>query len=166
MNFENVYKEYYKDVYYFLLSLCKDSSLAEELAQETFYKALKSIHKFEGKCPLKSWLCIIAKNEYYSWLKKRKHFAQEEYNPDFAETEDILQAENEIEQAVLQKEEVISIYKVLHTLDEPYKEVFILRTLGDLSFREIGEIFEQKEGWARLIYHRAKLKILNVIREV
>ena len=165
MKFENIYDLYYKDVYYFLLSLSKDSYLAEELAQETFYKAFKSINKFEGKCSLKSWLCIIAKNEYYSWVKKQKHLSTEEYNPAMAEDICKIQKDSEVERTLLEKEKVISIYKVLHTLEEPYKEVFTLRILGDLSYREIGAIFEQSEGWARLIYHRAKLKILNVVKE-
>ena len=166
MKFENVYNQYYKDVYYFLLSLCKDSYLGEELAQETFYKAFKSIHKFKGKCPLKSWLCKIARNEYLSWLKKQNHLSPEEYNPAIVDDANEMIQDSMVEKSYLQKEEAISIYKVLHTLDAPYKEVFTLRTLGDLSYKEIGEIFEQSEAWARLIYHRAKLKIVNVIREV
>ena len=66
----------------------------------------------------------------------------------------------------LKKDETLSIYKVLHCLEEPYKEVFTLRTLGDLSFREIGEIFDRKEGWARVTYHRAKLKLQELMKEV
>lgn len=90
----------------------------------------------------------------------------EEYNPAIVDDANEMIQDSMVEKSYLQKEEAISIYKVLHTLDEPYKEVFTLRTLGDLSYKEIGEIFEQSEAWARLIYHRAKLKIVNVIREV
>ena len=74
--------------------------------------------------------------------------------------------ENSPEKFYIRKEETLSIYKVLHLLQEPYKEVFTLRTLGELSYREIGEIFGKGEGWARVIYHRAKLKIQEMIKEV
>ena len=50
MNFEDIYKRYYKDVYYFLLSLSSSPELSEELTQETFYKALVNIGRFKGEC--------------------------------------------------------------------------------------------------------------------
>lgn len=166
MEFEEVYKLYHKDVYYFLLSLCANPDIAEELTQETFYRALQNIHKFKGDCKLKSWLCQIGKNAYISWQRKQKHLAGDALRmEDVAGTEE-WSGENEPETCYIRKAETLSIYKVLHILDEPYKEVFTLRTLGELSFREIGEIFGKGEGWARVIYHRAKLKIKERIQEV
>lgn len=169
MRFEDVYKLYYRDVYYFLLSLCGNPERAEELTQETFYRALKNIHKFKGECHLKSWLCQIGKNAYLSWIKKQKHLADDstirpECLGEFAADKTV--AGDSPEKLYIRKEETLSIYKVLHLLEEPYKEVFTLRTLGELSYREIGEIFGRGEGWARVIYHRAKLKIQEIIREV
>ena len=73
LQFEDVYKLYYRDVYYFLLSLSGNPQTAEELTQETFYRALQNIHRFKGNCHLKTWLCQIAKNTYLSWIKKQKH---------------------------------------------------------------------------------------------
>ena len=67
--------------------------------------------------------------------------------------------DSDIENIYIQKDQALSIYKVLHCLSEPYKEVFTLRVLGDLSFKEIAEIFEKQENWARVTYHRARLKI-------
>lgn len=165
MQFEDVYKLYYRDVYYFLLSLSGDPQLAEELTQETFYRALRNIYKFKGNCQLKTWLCQIGKNEYVSHMRKQKHLAEEMILP---EASDYTRpsGENEPEVLCVRKDEALSIYKVLHLLGEPYKEVFTLRTLGDLSYKEIGEIFERGEGWARVTYHRAKLKIQEMIREV
>ncbi len=166
MEFEEVYKLYHKDVYYFLLSLCANPDIAEELTQETFYRALQNIHKFKGDCKLKSWLCQIGKNAYISWQRKQKHLAGDAPRmEDVAGTEE-WSGESEPETCYIRKAETLSIYKVLHILDEPYKEVFTLRTLGELSFREIGEIFGKGEGWARVIYHRAKLKIKERIQEV
>ena len=155
-------------MYYYLLSLSSDPGLSEELAQETFYKALKNIHKFKGECKLESWLCQIGKNTYLSWVKKRKHLTKKALEPEESCVAGEIgeQADGSPEVLCIRKEEALSIYKVLHILREPYKEVFTLRTLGELSFKEIGEIFGQGEGWARVTYHRAKLKIQEMIKEV
>ena len=67
--------------------------------------------------------------------------------------------DTEIENAFIQKEDALSIYRILHLLGEPYKEVFTLRVLGELNYREIADIFDKQESWARVTYHRAKLKI-------
>lgn len=168
MKFEDVYKQYYRDVYYFLLSMSGNPELAEELTQETFYRALTNIHRFKGECQLKSWLCQIGKNAYLSWAKKQKHLAAKELEPEkiHGHKEGTGHTEDSPEMLCMKKEQALSIYKVLHLLEEPYKEVFTLRTLGELSYKEIGEIFGHGEGWARVNYHRAKLKIQEKIKEV
>lgn len=168
MNFEDVYKRYYRDVYYFLLSISSNAELSEELTQETFYRALKNIHKFNGECQLQSWLCQIGRNAYLSWVKKQKHHAGSILAPEEVHTGGVNaeRRENNPEVLCIRKDETLSIYRVLHLLQEPYKEVFTLRTLGELSYKEIGEIFERGEGWARVTYHRAKLKIQEMLREV
>lgn len=150
-DFEEIYRLYFRDVYLFVLALSKNPDIAEEITQETFFKALKGIRHFKGNCSVNSWLCQIAKNQYISHMRKQKTVSVEEI--------DLPAAEGNPENTFLQKEDTISIYKILHLLDEPYKEVFILRTLGDLSFKEIGEIFNCQENWARVTYHRARLKI-------
>ena len=151
MDFEELYITYFRDVYLFILAMSGDAQLAEEITQETFFKALKGIDKFKHICSVKTWLCQIGKNSYLSYLEKQKRFAGED--------------RTDTEAVYLKKDETLSIYKVLHLLEEPYKEVFTLRVLGDLSFREIGEIFDRKEGWARVTYHRARLKIQGAIKE-
>lgn len=168
LRFEDVYKRYHREVYYFLLSLSQNPQIAEELTQETFYRALKNIDKFKGDCHLKTWLCQIGKNTYLSWAKKRKHLADEELCPETHAGTRIAEGVDggEPEYLYIRKEESLSIYKILHVLEEPYKEIFTLRTLGELSYKEIGEIFGHGEGWARVTYHRAKLKIQELIREV
>lgn len=162
MDFEEMYTLYFRDVYLFILAMSKNAELAEEITQETFFRALKGLDRFERACSVKTWLCQIGKNTYLTYLEKQKHLAGED-NVEAA----VLQEEMKSPEAIfLRKDEALSIYKILHYLEEPYKEVFTLRTLGDLSFREIGEIFERKEGWARVTYHRAKMKIQKLIKEV
>lgn len=149
-DFERIYAEYYDAVYGYCLRLTHNHHLAEEVTQESFFKALKAIDSFHGECRLQVWLCQIAKNTYFSLLKKRKHTAPMEGDwPDPAD----------LEERLGDKEEALQIHRVLHTLPEPYREVFWLRTFGELSFSQIGGLFEKTESWARVTYHRARLKI-------
>lgn len=150
-NFDRIYSEYYSEVYKFVLTLCQNHTLAEEITQESFFKALKSIDSFNGNCKLSTWLCKIAKNTYYSYAKK--HNRQVDYPLDI-----ILSDEN-IEEQFADKETAYTIHKVLHKLNEPYKEVFWLRIFGELSFAQIGALFEKTENWARVTYYRAKIMI-------
>lgn len=146
--FEEVYGRYFKDVYRYSLSLCKSESIAEELTQETFFKALKSIDKFDGKCKLYVWLCQIAKNTYFSFQKKQQRIDGD------ADMEQLPEAGG-FEEKQLQKAEAFEIHKRLHSLEEPYKEVFSLHLFGELSFAQISELFGKTESWARVTYHRA-----------
>ncbi len=150
--FEEVYRLYFKDVYRYTLSLCKNEAIAEELTQETFFKALKGIDRFDGKCKVYVWLCQIAKNTYYSLRKKEQRI-------DSNTGMEQLLVSGSLEENQLQKAEAFEIHKCLHALEEPYKEVFSLRLFGELSFSQIGELFGKTESWARVTYHRARLKI-------
>ncbi len=153
-DFQEVYDLYFKDVYKYALSLSRDPGLAEEITQETFFKALRKIDSFRGQCRLYVWLCQIAKNTYYTHSQK-----QSRETPPAEITSD----EN-LEENLLNKESAFEIHKVLHRLPEPYKEVFSLRIFGELSFRQIGELFGKTESWARVTYHRARLKIKEEIQ--
>ena len=70
-----------------------------------------------------------------------------------------------MERRLVEKEQAVILHKVLHHLEEPYKEVFHLRVFGELSFREIGEIFEKTESWSRVTFHRAKVKIMEHLKK-
>lgn len=150
-DFDQIYTEYFSEVYKFALTLCKDPALAEEITQETFFKALKSIDDFNGSCKISTWLCKIAKNTYYSHCRKQGRTAE------FRLALDI--SDESLEERFADKEAAYAIHKVLHKLKEPYKEVFWLRTFGDLSFAQIGTLFGKSESWARVTYYRAKTRI-------
>lgn len=137
--------------------MCRDVHLAEEITQETFFKALKSLDNFKFKCSIKAWLCQIAKNTYYSHLKKSKFVCD-------SEVVDIKITE-ELDHNIINKESILKVQKEAEDLDEPYKEVFSLRTYGELSFSEIGQVFNRSESWARVTYHRAKTKIKKNMEE-
>ncbi len=150
-DFDKIYSEYFKNVYGFSLALCQNPTLAEEITQETFFKALKNIDKFKGECNINTWLCKIAKNTFLTLCKKgnrKKEYAFEN-----------LISEENIEKKFTDKETAYEIHKILHNMQEPYKEVFSLRAFGELSFSQIGNIFEKSENWARVTYYRAKIII-------
>jgi len=155
---EEIYALYFKDVYYFVLSLTKDKHLAEDITSETFLKALKSLDSFKGESDIHVWLFQIAKNTYYSHLRKSK---KETGLDSIGEIE----AETDIEKIVSSKEEAMAVHKVLHQLSEPYKEVFTLRLFGELSFKQIAELFGKTDNWACVTFYRAKIKIREEMRK-
>ena len=150
-DFDKIYAEYFSEVYKFVLSLCQNSELAEEITQESFFKALKNIDRFKGNSSLNTWLCKIAKNTFYTYAKK--------HGKQIAYPLDMIIADENIEEQFADKETAYAIHKVLHKLNEPYKEVFWLRIFGELSFAQIGTLFEKTESWARVTYYRAKIMI-------
>lgn len=147
---DEIYSQYGTRVYKYLLSLTGSEDLAEELTQETFYQAIKSINRYDESCSITTWLCAIAKNQLASY--RRKH-------PETEEIEKILTEERSAEQEALAAEDRVHIYKLIHSLEPPFSEVLYLRLLGDLSFREIGEISGKTENWARVTYYRGKEKL-------
>ncbi|SHL22969.1 RNA polymerase sigma-70 factor, ECF subfamily [Anaerocolumna jejuensis DSM 15929] len=149
--FDAIYSEYYSAVYKYVLTLCHDKNVAEEITQEAFFKALKNIDKFRGECKLSVWLCQIAKNTFLTLETQNQRRSEQ--------STDNLEACGDFEQALVNHDTAFAIHKILHTLDEPYKEVFWLRTFGELSFLQIASLFEKTENWARVTYHRAKIKI-------
>ena len=156
-DFKEVYKLYFRDVYHYTYSLCRNASMAEEITQETFFKALNGLDSFDGKCKVLVRLCQIAKNTYLSICRKEKHI---DYDIDTVS----LISDHNIEDNYLSRESAFEIHKVLHRLQEPYKEVFFLRTFGELSYAQIAELFSKTETWARVTYHRAKLKIQEELK--
>lgn len=155
-DFEKIYSEYYDIVFQYVLSLCRDNQWAEEITQEAFFKALKSIGSFRGDCKLSVWLCQIAKNTFYTMSKRRGR--QVDYPLE------VIPSEDDLEQRLLDADTAFRLHTVLHSLDEPYKEVFWMRTFGELSFREIGKLWGKTESWARVTYHRAKMKLKEGIQ--
>ena len=155
MNIEELYRTYFDIVYRYIRSVSRDGALAEEVTQETFFKALKKADQFRGDCDVRVWLCQIAKNTLYDHLKNQKKQLLGDEKLEKAES-----AGGELlEEKLAQRSQAMEIHKVLHRLSEPYKEVFSLRTFGELTFREIGMLFGKSENWARVTYYRARVKI-------
>ena len=155
MNIEELYRTYFDIVYRYIRSVSQDGSLAEEVTQETFFKALKKADQFRGDCDVRVWLCQIAKNTLYDHLKKQKKQLLGDEKLEKTES-----AGGELlEEKLAQRSQAMEIHKVLHRLSEPYKEVFSLRTFGELTFREIGMLFGKSENWARVTYYLSLIHI-------
>ena len=155
MNIEELYRTYFDIVYRYIRSVSRDGALAEEVTQETFFKALEKIDQFRGDCDVRVWLCQIAKNTLYDHLKKQKKQLSGDEQLEKTESD----GGELLEEKLAQRSQAMEIHKVLHRLSEPYKEVFSLRIFGELNFREIGMLFGESENWARVTYYRARVKI-------
>ena len=141
-----------------LIRLCHDRDLAEELTQETFFKALDGLKNFDGRQDVRAWLFTVARNCYYDHCRKTKHTAPlEDAETKTSDTPDIAQL-------LVDKDAAFTVHQCLHTLEEPYKEVFSLRVFGELSFEQIGVIFGHNAAWARVTYYRAKTKLQAMLK--
>ena len=147
---EQYYREYGKKLYLYLMTLCNEPETAEELTQETFYQAIRSSERFNEKCAVSTWLCGIAKNVLMTY--RRKH-------PPAEDVEEQTVAVPSAETAAVESSERVEVFRKLHGLPEPYREVVYLRVFGGLSFREIGEVHGNSENWARVTYYRGREKL-------
>ncbi|MGI5949783.1 RNA polymerase sigma factor [Peptoniphilus sp.] len=153
MDIEKLYRLYFKDVFLYLLSMNLSQDLAEEITQETFYKAIKSIDSFDGTKDIRAWLFTIAKNTYFSFYKKQKKLIP-------MESEDnLFEKDSDIVQKIENEEVAFEVHKFLHEMKDPYKEVFTLRVFGELPFEKIGAIFGKNSNWARVTFYRSKKMI-------
>ncbi|MBE5782837.1 MAG: RNA polymerase sigma factor [Clostridiales bacterium] len=158
MDFEAVYARYFRKVYSFVLSLTRNAHTAEEITQETFFRMLKNPDAFKGQSSVDTYLCSIAHNLYISSIRKQKKQAFDvdlEFLPD----------QKHFESIFLDRDTARQIHYMLHRLEEPYKEVFTLRVFGELPFSEIGALFEKGDGWARVIFYRAKQQLQEALKE-
>jgi len=151
-NAEQLYNAYYMQVYSFVMTLSHDRHLSEELTQKTFIKAMTTAKPYEGRNRASelTWLCTLAKNLLTDEQRKQKHMQP-------LPTETV--SPGDLEQSLVDEDEAFRVHRALHGVEEPYKEVFQLRVFGELPFAKIGLLFGKTENWARVTYHRARLRI-------
>lgn len=152
--FESIYNTHFRDVELYLLALCKEPTLAEELTAQVFFQAMKALPKFRGDCDIRTWLCTMGKNCYYSHIRKNRPIVS-------VEELTIPDARTPVEEQIADKDQAMQIHQILHELPEPYKEVFSLRVFGELSFADIGALFGKSQNWSCVTYHRARQKIMD-----
>ncbi len=154
---EKLFDAYYMKVFSYAMTLTRDRTQAEEITQDTFFRAFATKHRFRGESDEGTWLCAIAKNFF---LDKRRRRSRHK-----TISEDIPDPGKNVEKIVEDRDSSFQIHLMLHQLEEPYREVFMLRVFGELSFREIGIVFKKTENWARVTYYRARMKLRKRIGE-
>ena len=160
MDIETIYRLYFRDVYLFLQGLTHSELLAEELTQETFFKALDGLKHFDGRQDVRAWLFTVARNAYYDHCRRQNRTTSLDALP--AEPASRLP---DLEELLIDEDAAFTIHQCLHRLEEPYKEVFSLRVFGELSFEKIGSIFGHTANWACVTYYRAKTRLRALLAE-
>ena len=148
---EKLYEAYYMRVFSFAMTLAGDRHLAEEITQETFFRAFSRLSDFRGESDASTWLCAIARNLFTDEKRRQSRRGQL--------PEDAAAPNASVDQRVVERDTSFRIHLALHAIEEPYREVFELRVFGELSFAQIGQIFSKTENWARVTYHRARMKL-------
>lgn len=154
MEIEVIYRKYFRDVFFYIRAISRDESLAEEITQETFVKAMKNIEQFDERKDIRAWLFTIARNTYCRHCRRHKIFLNEDALKNLEDT-----SISPLDQ-IIRDEEIQNARYNADLLTEPYRKVFSLRIYGELSFEQIGECFGKSPGWARVTYYRAR-KILQ-----
>ena len=162
LSIEETYREYSDMLYRWLLAKTGDPDVAEEITQETFYQAVLHADSYDSSYRVSTWLCSIASNklkEYY-----RKNPPKENYDELFGSgpMEPSVPGPDDSAVASARRAE---LYRAIHSLPEPAREVVHLRAFSDLSFKEIGDIFGKPEGWARVTFYRAKAALRKELTE-
>lgn len=161
-DFEQIYTDYFAQVYRYARSLTMDEQAAEDITAETFLRAMRSLSSFRGECEIRVWLCRIAKNLWLTEQKKRARMTDAPPDEAMAELTD----GEDFTAALDDRQTAHQIHRALHRLDEPYREVFSLRVFGELSFADIGALFGHNAHWACVTYHRARAKIQDQLKEM
>ncbi|OUP84881.1 RNA polymerase subunit sigma [Lachnoclostridium sp. An169] len=159
MDFEEIYRSCFRDVFLYLRGLARNKETAEEMAQETFLKAMRALDTFDGSKDIKAWLFTIARNTYYTYRRRQKIYVDEE--PD----ENTADPRADFTEKLADEESAFRVHRFLHAMEEPYKEVFTLRVFGEMPFERIGLLFGKSAGWARVTFYRAKKQIQEYMAE-
>lgn len=146
---EQLYEQYYKDLYGYVFSLTLNHDQTEDIVSNTFLAAINSIHTFKQKSSIKTWLIGIARHEYYAYLKKNPLNMQ----LDCIQEPSYVPMNNQTEQ----------ILKAIQKFEEPLRQIMILRLINQLSFAEIAVVIGRSETYSRVSFFRGKQKLAEVL---
>lgn len=163
-NIEKIYKEHMKTVYNYIFCLCNNKSLAEEVTQEAFYRAMKGIKKFRGDCKIQVWLCQIAKHELFKEQKRKRKIVLVSMNAEVGNIIDNIKSDVNIEEEIIEREERAELYKQIQKLEGPTRELVFLRLTTELTFKDIAQILGKTETWTRVEFYRWKEKVKGGMR--
>jgi len=147
---EKFYRENRRIVYGYLLSICADPHLADDLTSETFLKAAERIHTYNPAYKPSTWLCTIGRNLYLNECKRKKAVKL---------TEDTACVMPSPEELLIQHEQAQQVIRIAESMQPEQRLVLFMRLQG-MRFRDIGLALGKTENWARVTYYRAKAKII------
>ena len=150
-DFPVVCQMYYQKVYRFLLSLTGNPHQAEDLTQETFYRALLHLGQYRDDGHMYTWLCTIGKNAWLSECRRQKRLVPLDDVPE--------QAVSGPEEKYTRQELRLALREALLILPEDHLEVVLLHVYGGLSLRSVAARRGKSESWARVIFYRAKRQL-------
>ena len=153
--------KYQERLYWHIRRLVIDHEDANDVVQNCFIKVFRSIHRFEGKAKLYTWLYRIATNESITFLKKKTK-KQTASLDDEAQLGAMLRADAHFDGDVIQ----LRLQKALNKLPEKQKIVFNLRYFEEMSYAQMSEILETSTGALKASYHHAVKKIERYFLEV
>ncbi len=156
---EEIFLDYYNGVYKYLRGICADEELAQKLSQDTFFRASKSINNYNGETNVRHWLLDIIRYKYFFYKRETNRLTGEE-----KERRRERSYQN-FEKMIKNKEIAPKLYKVLNTIQEPYREVYMLRMFGGMSFKDIGNAGSKSERWAITAFHRANMMVNEGLKE-
>lgn len=158
MTIDELYTEYFDDIYRFVFSLTKNESLTEDIVQETFTRAYLNLNSFK-KPPNKAWLFTVSRNLFYDHLRKNKKTSDMEI--DLSTIPD-----NEIspEARIFEKENIQRLYEAIENLDEKYRNAIICFYVKELSYKSAAEQMKVTEANFKSILFRAKKKLKRCLK--
>ena len=155
---EHLYAEYAQAILKYLLSLGCDLHTAEDLVQDTFYQAIRSINRYDGTCKISVWLCQIAKHLWYRELERRnKH--------PLVTLSDHIPDEESMVEDVAEQETKEQLKTIVSEFPEKLRQLIEYRIYDNMSFREIGFVLGETENWVRVTFYRCKNKIIERWRD-
>ena len=154
---ETIYRKYFHDVFLYIRALSENESLAEEITQETFLKAMNNIEKFDGRKDIRAWLFVIAKNTYFRYCRRNKIYVGEEFSEIMQDS--MQDTSPAVLDQIVQDETVRNLKRYAELIPEPTGKYFICGYMVSSPLRQIGKCYQKSAGWARVTYHRARQMI-------
>lgn len=151
----DIYEQIQPKLYTFFYIKTADASAAEDLTQDVFYEATKSIHRFNGQSSISTWLFAIAHHLLAKYYRSNRY--KRTLNENMKQISSPLPLTTE--QLVELQESTKALLEKIYALDTPGKEIVLLRIYGDCSYKEIGEMLGKSENYVRVMFHRLKLKL-------
>ena len=160
LGFQKIVKQFQERVYWQIRRLTKNHQDAEDIMQNVFIKVWKALPKFKEESALYTWIFRITFNETQTFLTKSNKMKSVDLDPPLFENKLV------VEGSTYTGEEMESIlYKAIESLPEKQQEVFRLKYLDDLKYKEIAILLNMSEGGLKANYHHAVKKIEEFIKQ-